>query len=99
MDRILTKCKGEGNYLVTFKDKLPLPDCLDNKDTRPVLHMRDGALAVADQNERLAKLPANKQDLQFDNVKLDRQATMSFKASNNSLQVETPGEQEQVSRL
>ncbi|KAJ4115389.1 hypothetical protein NW768_011241 [Fusarium equiseti] len=97
MDGILTNCKGEGQYLVTFKGKLPLPRCLDNKDTRPGLHMRDGALAVADQNERPAKLPANKQDLQFDNVKLDRQATMSFKASNNSLQVETPGGQEQQS--
>jgi serine/threonine protein kinase len=95
MDRILTKCRGEAHYHVTFKGKLPLPAFLSNKDTRPVLHTRDGALAVADQNERPAKLPANKQDLQFDNVKLDRQATVPFEASNNSLEVETTGEQEQ----
>jgi len=102
MDEILTKCKGESQYLVTFKGKMPLPGCLTGtrRDSRPVLHMRDGALAVPEQNERPAAPPANQQDLQFDNVRLDRQATMSSpQVSTNSLRVETPGDQEQVSTM
>jgi hypothetical protein len=98
MDGILTKCKDEGQYLVTFKGKMSLPGCLTEarRDGRPVLHMRDGALAVPEQNERPAVPPANQQDLQFDNVRLDRQATMSSpQVSTNSLRVETPGDQEQ----
>lgn len=95
MEGILTKCNDEGCYLVTFRAKLAFPDILTRRDTRAVVHEMNGALAAPVQIETRPKLPTNQQNLQFDNVKLERQATMPPNASSHSLRVGTPVEQEQ----